>query len=132
MPKALCRRMKDLHEDAMRMRPLYRRLQCLHGIRKQTMLDVGVGDTCSASTDGWTIATNSIGYLRRGAASHANPDAHAHARVKAQKVARTGFTSLRGMHAQRRAEARARCAAHADPRGTRGEGALRHLRHEAD
>jgi hypothetical protein len=35
MPKALCRRPKGLHEDAMRMRPLYRRLQCLHGIRNK-------------------------------------------------------------------------------------------------
>jgi hypothetical protein len=83
---------------------------------KQTMLEVRVGDTCSASTDGWTIATNSIGYLRRGAASHANPHAHAHARCQAQRVARTRFTSLRGTQAQRRAKARARCTAHADPR----------------
>ena len=58
------------------------------------MLDVRVGDTCSASTDGWTIATNSIGYLRRGAASHANPHAHAHARGQAQRVARTRFANL--------------------------------------
>ncbi len=92
---------------------------------KQMMLAVRVGDTCSASTDGWTIATNSIGYLRRrGAASRASPHARARARGQAQRVARTRFTSLRGTRTQRRAKARARCAAHADrptwdPRGGR-------------